>query len=377
MTAYDEWMVSGALPMRLAERFGPWAGRGLQRLDCRFRRRLPAAHLRLADFKCRLKKSPHSLYRGLVDPIASAGLLLMSGCGAINDSFTSNACGILEIFNLAIRHKIPTAMVGRGLAPWKTRNCSAWPGACSRRYELLFLRDPHRSPRLLAHLGVDPSRVRITGDDAIELAYAERPPQTGQHLGVDLRLATYAGLAEPTFQVIGQILRDRAQAWGVKLLGLPIARGSSPSDGQILRRVFGTAKGALDDGRQLDTPLKVIRQTRECRVVVTASYHAGVFALSMGIPVVGLVASAYYRQKFEGLAAMFPRGCAVVQANHPNCEPEFSRHLDALWQESPRLRDALIAGAQSQVRKSQQAYQDLAMLVENPGFPKPSHHDPD
>ena len=35
-------------------------------------------------------------------------------------------------------------------------------------------------------------------------------------------------------------------------------------------------------------------------VEVTGSYHAGVFALAQGIPVVGLLQSAYYEQKFIG-----------------------------------------------------------------------------
>ena len=63
----------------------------------------------------------------------------------------------------------------------------------------------------------------------------------------------------------------------------------------------------------------MIRQIQRCRLVVTGSYHAGVFALASGIPVVGLAKSSYYRDKFLGLADMFAVGCETVTLDESDC----------------------------------------------------------
>ncbi|MFI6772593.1 polysaccharide pyruvyl transferase family protein [Nocardia sp. NPDC050412] len=42
------------------------------------------------------------------------------------------------------------------------------------------------------------------------------------------------------------------------------------------------------------TPVDVFRQVGRCRVLVTNAYHLAVFALSQGIPAVGITASEYY-----------------------------------------------------------------------------------
>ena len=42
-----------------------------------------------------------------------------------------------------------------------------------------------------------------------------------------------------------------------------------------------------------------------CRLVVTGSYHAALFALSMGVPAIGIATSRYYEDKFLGLADQF------------------------------------------------------------------------
>jgi polysaccharide pyruvyl transferase WcaK-like protein len=55
-----------------------------------------------------------------------------------------------------------------------------------------------------------------------------------------------------------------------------------------------------------------------CRVVVTGSYHAGVFALAQGIPVVATAASRYYHDKFSGLADLFGGGGDIVDVGSPN-----------------------------------------------------------
>ena len=66
------------------------------------------------------------------------------------------------------------------------------------------------------------------------------------------------------------------------------------------------------------TPEAVIRQIQRCRLVITGSYHAAVFALAMGIPTIGLAKSTDYIDKFMGLSALFGEGCETVVLNEQN-----------------------------------------------------------
>ena len=57
----------------------------------------------------------------------------------------------------------------------------------------------------------------------------------------------------------------------------------------------------------------VFEQIGFCRVLITGSYHAGVFALAQGVPSICVAQSQYYVDKFVGLADQFGEGCRVIQ----------------------------------------------------------------
>jgi colanic acid/amylovoran biosynthesis protein len=113
----------------------------------------------------------------------------------------------------------------------------------------------------------------------------------------------------------------------------------------------------------LDTPAKVLRQVSECRIIVTGSYHAGVFGLAQGIPVVGIVQSAYYRQKFDGLADQFGAGCIVLAADDAKFSDKLRRAMDRLWEQADGLKPALLSAAQDQITAAQVNYAKLPELI--------------
>ena len=291
-----------------------------------------------------------------------AELFLMTGCGAVNDVWITNAVRILDTFELAIRLGIPTAMVGQGIGPMHDPALLEAAARVLPRVRLIGLREGKSSGPLLSRLGVDAARVQVTGDDAIELGYQERPTELGGNIGVNLRRADYVGIPEDVVAVCREILKRKAQDCGVRLLGLPISHFRGESDSEALRQVFGASGPEFDDGASLDCPLKIIRQTRDCRLVITASYHAAVFALAMGVPAIGIVQSDYYRQKFDGLADLFGAGCMVVEASPLNAARVIEAQFDRLWEQAPILRDSLIAAAADQVKKGRQAYEFLLSL---------------
>jgi colanic acid/amylovoran biosynthesis protein len=108
---------------------------------------------------------------------------------------------------------------------------------------------------------------------------------------------------------------------------------------------------------------EVIRQAGECRVVVTGSYHAGVFALAQGVPVVGIARSEYYRDKFHGLAGQFGPGCTVLHADEAPFAGKLGEAIDRAWNEAETVRPQLLRAAESQVLAARAAYERLPAVI--------------
>jgi colanic acid/amylovoran biosynthesis protein len=204
-----------------------------------------------------------------------------------------------------------------------------------------------------------------TGDDAIELAYAQRPAAPGDGLGVNLRMSAYAAVDEQLVARLRPILQAAAQAVAAPLIPVPISTVPGEADtATIDQLLLGYPLKPVEAHEELETPLALIRRIQRCRVVVSGSYHAAVFALSMGIPAVGLARSAYYEDKFLGLADQFGPGCQVVLLDDPNLDARLPSAITAAWRSAAGTRPQLLAAAAQQVALSHIAYQRIVELIE-------------
>jgi colanic acid/amylovoran biosynthesis protein len=216
---------------------------------------------------------------------------------------------------------------------------------------------------LLASLGVAKDRILVTGDDAVELAYARRPPRLGAGLGVNLRVAAYAGTTPEHLAALRTGLLGVAQACAAPLVPVPVSRNRADSDSESLRLLLQGQDRLVVGTFEPDSAEQLIDQVGLCRLVITGSYHGAVFALSQGIPAVCLVRSPYYAHKFLGLQGLFPAGTGVLYLD----EREFSERLldmaKTLWASAASLRSQLLAAAAEQVQASHRAYQHLFTVV--------------
>jgi colanic acid/amylovoran biosynthesis protein len=112
----------------------------------------------------------------------------------------------------------------------------------------------------------------------------------------------------------------------------------------------------------------VIKQVALCRVVVTGAYHAAVFALAQGIPVVGLAKSTYFVNKLLGLEDQFGEGCQTVFLNEPDLPRRLYNAIEIAWISADRNRGKLQTAAIRQIELSRRSYeriQDLAAGATN------------
>jgi hypothetical protein len=294
-------------------------------------------------------------------------LVVVAGQGSMGDASAGHAAKVLALLGLAQRHGIPTAMLGQGVGPLTDPLLVRRARAVLPAVALIALREGVGGPALLASLGVPAERVRVTGDDAVELAYALRPPALGAALGLNLRVSGNAGVGPEWVGALAGVLGEFARArGGPPLVPLPIAHGGA-DDSAVIRAVLdaiGTpadAAGAADACDAPDTPQRVIAAAGRCRVVVTGAYHAAVFALSQGTSAVCLSGSPYYDAKFVGLAALWGRGCRVVPQREGGAA--LAAALAAAWDEADAHRDALLAAARAQRDAGRAAAAHLADLL--------------
>jgi len=324
--------------------------RSLPIVDKSFRLLLPRVYEKLLHIKARQLVNRRE--------IQSADLLLLSGGGYITDVFPGQAWSALERLDAALDDGIPFALFGQGVGPLRDRSLISAARRVLRHAKVIAVREKLVSVPLLEELGVPSERIIVTGDDSVEAAYRARKAELGNFVGVNLRVAGYTGMSISDVDAIRAPLHGAVQQIGSKLTALPVCivdSVESASDATIAARLLGS-----DDGQNVPaTSEQLIARVSMCRTVVTGSYHAGVFALSQGIPAVCVFNCEYYEIKFRGLAAQFGTGCIVLDKSADDFDARLVEAIVDAWENAERWRPALLDAAQSQVEAARKAYDHL------------------
>jgi colanic acid/amylovoran biosynthesis protein len=176
-------------------------------------------------------------------------------------------------------------------------------------------------------------------------------------------MADYSGVDKSMLEPLRQVLRDATRVHRAPMVPLPISHVPGEEDIETIRYLTDVDDDSFSDGSPLEALDAVIREVQKCRLIITGSYHAGVFALANGIPTIGLAKSIYYIDKFMGLSAMFGPGCETVLLE----KRDFVRHLqDAiarLWNAAERFRPMLLANAARQIELGHEAYNRISDVV--------------
>ncbi|MFD0363299.1 polysaccharide pyruvyl transferase family protein [Nocardia sp. GCM10030253] len=296
--------------------------------------------------------------------VTQASLVLALGGGYMTDVDRYQASRTLDLLERAHALGIPTAMVGQGMGPLRDplllrRATQVLPEA-----DFIALRERRRGPELLTGFGVEPERVMITGDDAVEFGYRLRGARIGTDIGLCLRVADYSKVSAAAQTTLGGVVRNQAVELDAGVVPLIISEYASEDRLATLPLLAGAARSESPVGRG-GTAHDVARQVARCRVLVTSAYHLAVFALSQGIPAVGITASEYYDDKFHGLAQMFGAGLRVVHLNDAELENNLGRAIREVWDDAPAVRDPLRQKAVEQIDASRAGLERVFRLVES------------
>jgi polysaccharide pyruvyl transferase WcaK-like protein len=291
-------------------------------------------------------------------------VFVVAGMGGLTSAFHGYTVMMLDTLFLLQALKVPTVLFGQGVGPFDD-NLSEKAAAVLRNVDYIALREGRHGPALLRAWGVPEERWSVTGDDAVELALEHRRQQMGRAIGVNLRVSNYSAVTAGMAARLREPLLQTASELGAPLRVIPISRLPDEADAmQVERLLDGYAPVEYPDSA-VDSPMRVIEEIGHCRIVITGSYHAGVFALSQGIPVIGLVASDYYQWKFDGLAHQFGEGCRVLRLEAPSLTLRLRTMFRELWDGAADLQPVLLSAAERQQEASRSAYSQVATLLRN------------
>ncbi|MGA7566183.1 MAG: polysaccharide pyruvyl transferase family protein, partial [Terriglobales bacterium] len=288
-------------------------------------------------------------FKIIMGAVNNSDLLVVCGSGGFADSCQQWNLSILGTMEAAIQRDIPVVMFGQGMGPLNDPIVLSRASDVLPQVALITLRGTRGGLSLLESLGVSPAGVLTTGDEAVELAYAARVHEPGNAVGINLRVASYADVKADAITKIRSVLQEFARRHNAPLLPIPIAFHEYAHDHETIRELLTGFDDQSDGGLSLDTPQALIAQTACCRIVVTGAYHAAVFALAQGIPVVCLSNSPYYLAKFQGLEDLFGVGCATVKLDEPDFSYTLSAAIERAWNSADAVRPPLLQAAVRQL----------------------------
>jgi polysaccharide pyruvyl transferase WcaK-like protein len=353
--------LSRRLPDAVAE---PWSA-----LEGDLRVKRPAifgASLRVKGALGRLETADAASFLAAIN---AADLVVVNGAGILTDAFMESALGILATLDLAIHRGVPTAMFGQGLGPISDAELRRRAAEVLPHVTLIGIRESRTGLPLLQSFRVNPAKVFVTGDDAVEMAFSARlqreapNARDGMHIGVNVRVASYADVGREMLTALRDTFERVRRARGAQLVPIPIAHHGGGMDVDTLRELLG---GEDDGGAALDTPRLVIDRIGKCRVMVTGSYHGAVFALAQGIPAVALANSTYYLDKMAGLADQFGVGCEVVRLDEADVSVRLESAIDRALAQADAVQGPLLRAAVDQIERGRSAYARLRQLVPPP-----------
>lgn len=296
--------------------------------------------------------------------VEEADLVVSCGGGYLVDQFKGFAISVADILGLATKAGKTTAILGQGFGATQDKELRSKLEQLLPEVDLIAVREKLTSIPLLKSLGIPENKIVVTGDDAIELAYQNRNHEQGDAIGVNVRVSNYSDIDSGVINVIKEALAEASKILTAKLICTPILYAPFTTDEES---DIATARvlNLDEDAKDITTAIQAIQQVGRCRLVITGSYHAGVFALSQGIPVVALASSKYYQEKFLGLADQFGVGCKVILlGEYPHSlHQEILNSIKDAWESAEEVKSPLLESAQQQIKIGYLAYEKISNFV--------------
>ena len=272
---------------------------------------MPALELALADTT--LHSELHAAMRG-------ASLLLISGGGNLASGFNDLTLQRLAVTRLARHYGVPVALMSQSIGPCYNHDQREAVTEIVNDAVLVGVRELS-SWRAVIDIGIEDTKLRMTGDDALELcSEVQRNEVNGSVL---LSIDSHLWHSDPTScaTLVAEALTF-AQREGLAVKVLPqtwkLEGGGEDSDEWVSHRIVELASQTFPD-----VAISIIEQqdgrgiaqiVSSASVVISSRYHPVVFATAAGRPCVFVSSSSYTRRKGEGALVVSATPGVVLDA---------------------------------------------------------------
>jgi polysaccharide pyruvyl transferase WcaK-like protein len=260
------------------------------------------------------------------DRVEKMDLVVASGGSWFSGLFKNQAEDVLDGLAAALLAERPTAIAGAAFEPLADTRLEAKARHVLKDVTALWVRDL-ASARFLAGLGVPWSRIVCHADPALRICRAVRDCEPRDVLGINLRNSQhYNPMTEGIRQTLRQSLGEFLVENPAEVRALPVSL-HGPADEEAVSETWPqttlTRLSSVED---------LLAHVSDCRVVVSGSHHAAVFALGLGVPVLMVGASAHYLRKLRSLEPFFGSAARVVDLAASSASAEIGAALGELWQ---------------------------------------------
>ena len=284
--------------------------------------------------------------KDILDELATADLLFNVGGGNINSVIRT------ELYQKTLAHlsakvlKLPAIISGQTIGPFFKKLDAFLARQALDAADMLTLRDKDVSRQRLAEIGVTRPRILDTADDAMTLpAFPEsqaremllelsggRWTESAVKFLVAMNMNGYAlGMGKgdnaswshdiALMSEIADRLVERHQA---HVLLVPTDYCPSSDDRPLLQEVKSTMRhgerAACVQAEVDDITLKGLIGLAD--LAIGSRYHFNVFAVSMGVPCIGVASGVYQMTKLEGLMALYGLPQCFIKKGLDSLSPE-------------------------------------------------------
>ena len=173
-----------------------------------------------------------------LDELGSADLVVGPGGGYFNDTFASGCQSTFMALLLASGFGKPVGLVGQGLGPARDGALLRLGRTLFPRLSFLGLREGREGLGIAEKMGADSSRVFVTGDDAVELAYQSHKDRLGSTIGFNFRLADYSETTHEQADIVREAVSIFSDKCGATVVPVPISRQPWEDDLESFQKLF-------------------------------------------------------------------------------------------------------------------------------------------
>jgi len=267
------------------------------------------------DYMARHFSHPHRLCLSCDAHVAkevldSTDLLLVTGGGTINTR-AQDGWSLRRMYRLVmafVKHGTPVFMSGQTIGPLGVEpDHDALAKELVESVDILTVRDMLYSRKYLEKIGAQPKQLAETVDDATLISPDDRPlpielPE-GKRAAINVTVYTFD---TPEKVEAIKTLCHRLACMGYNVLLVP----HHPWDHEAMMSLRVPNTQLIDTTSWLGITTK--RLFAECDLVIAGRYHAVVFAMTAGVPCVGMAGNHYSWIKQHGFADQLGVGDRIV-----------------------------------------------------------------